>query len=177
MGFIFLPCILPSNFAVALASLGHFGGCAYFSRDVSDIFSTLSNSSSCRPSQITLPTVENSRLKDVERLYWSLSKWIYCFGIISSCQLSRVDLDLPRCAKKLGSFSNDHLFTTTYHLRLCLSAYSGSKRTNAKETWANIWMKKRWGLICKEAHRATVSHFEGNLGWKHSDLKSNWRLY
>ena len=50
-------------------------------QEISNIF-TLSNSSSCRPSQMTLPTVENSRLEDfkVDQLFWfhwslSLRTW------------------------------------------------------------------------------------------------------
>ena len=45
-----------------------------------------------------------------------------------------------KCSKKIGLLFK---WTATYHLRLCLSAYSGSNRTNAKETLKKYSQKEK----------------------------------
>ena len=99
-----------------------------------------------------------------------------CSPVIKGCLLLCQPLDCAQSALKIGLLLNwtascGNLLPET--LPVCILWFKEDKcQGDLKQifTW-----RKKWGLICK-AHRATVSHFEGNLGWQHSDLKSNWSL-
>ena len=147
------------------------------------IFVTFSNSSICSPSQMTLPTVENSRLEHVKVLFWHQTSLIALVSFSNEQKLSKATWDSAglHTLVQTGRMPRRPWRKRFAHERKRFA--QKGKDLHRKETICTE--RKRFAHARKSiaqrgkvriAHRATVSHFEGNVCWEHPHL-GYWQFF
>ena len=157
------------------------------------IFVTFSNSSICSPSQMTLPTVENSRLEHVRVLFWYQTpiSLIALIALVSFSQ--KLPETLPVCILRFkqdecqGDLEEKDLHKRGKDLHrkenICterkLFAQKGKdlhrKKKICTKRKSEDWTERKF-VKFTQAHRATVSHFEGDVCREHPHL-GYWQFF